>query len=288
MNAPVSPAITRPMLRWHGGKWKLAPWIISFFPKHRIYTEIYGGAGSVLLRKAPSYCDVWNDLDDAVWNLMRVLREGRGPELVEQLKLTAFARREFELSYEPADDPLESARRLIVRSYMGFGSDAHNAAVVTGFRSNSNRSGTTPARDWANFPTALAAISRRIHDDGVVIEHRPALEVLAAHDDPNALHYVDPPYLPDTRSPKSRRSGEKYHAYAHEMTEADHEEMLAALRAVEGMVILSGYPSDLYEHALEGWHRVEKAAHADGARKRTEVLYLNPAAAAASPQGRLL
>lgn len=33
----------RPALRYHGGKWLLAPWIISFFPEHSAYTEVYGG-----------------------------------------------------------------------------------------------------------------------------------------------------------------------------------------------------------------------------------------------------
>lgn len=35
-------APSRPLLRWHGGKWKLAPWIVSQFPPHRVYVEPFG------------------------------------------------------------------------------------------------------------------------------------------------------------------------------------------------------------------------------------------------------
>ncbi len=270
------------MLRWHGGKWLLAPWIISHFPRHRTYTEIFGGAASVMLRKEPSYAEVWNDLDDGVWNLMTLIRDGRALDLAGALNDTPFSRREFELSYQASDDPFENARRLVVRSFMGFGSDAHNTRVKTGFRADSDKSGTTPAHDWTNYPAALELIADRVMGKrtgkAIVIEHRPALQVLETHDGPDVLHYIDPPYLPETRSTKSRKSGEKYHAYSHEMTTADHEEMLHALLGVRGMVVLSGYPSPLYDAALPGWRQISRVALADGARKRTEVLYLNPAA----------
>lgn len=253
---------TRPILRWHGGKWILAPWIIQHIPPHKVYVEPFGGAASVLLRKPRAYAEIYNDLDSEVVNLFRVVRE-RGQELKKLLELTPFARDEFKLSYEPSDDPLEQARRTVIRSFMGFGSNAHNQ--TTGFRANSNRSGTTPAHDWANYPDAMNFIIQRLQ--GVCIENRDAIDLMLAHDGVETVHYVDPPYMPETR--------DKGDDYRYEMTDNDHENLAAVLHDLKGHVVLSGYHSPLYDRLYSGWHKVERAAHADGARKRVEVLWMN-------------
>lgn len=268
----------RPVLRWHGGKWLLAPWIISHFPEHRIYVEPFGGAGSVLMRKVRSYAEVWNDLDDAVATLFRVLRSDDAAELVRRIRLTPFARTEFDTTSQPLpDDPIEKSRHLILRSFMGFGSNGHGRS--TGFRANSNRSGTTPAQDWANYPEALQAVIERLQ--GVVIEHRDAAQVMQQHDTAETLHYVDPPYVWATR-------GDERPDYVHELDNDQHADLLAFLRTLKGMVVLSGYPHPLYDEMLSDWRRVEREALADGARKRTEVLWINPKACAAGTQLSLL
>lgn len=259
MTAPL-----RPVLRWHGGKWTLAPWIIAHMPKHRVYVEPFGGAASVLMRKPRAYAEVYNDLDDEVVNLFRVLRSARAAELIEALRLTPFAATEFFESYGPADCEVERARRLIIRSFMGFGSNATHRK--SGFRSNSNRSGTTPARDWHTYPEKLGLVIDRLR--GVTITNRPAMEVMAGHDGPDVLHYVDPPYVFATRSD----DGDDY---AHELSDDQHRELLAFLRTLKGNVILSGYASGLYDLTLHDWHRVERDHLADGARKRVEVLWMN-------------
>lgn len=260
---------TRPVLRYHGGKWKLAPWIISHFPSHRVYTESFGGAASVLMRKPRSYGEVYNDLDGEIVNLFRVLRSERSADLIRALSLTPFSRADFLQSYESSDDPMEQARRTVVRSFMGFGSGAASGNK-TGFRATSNRSGTTPAHDWANFPPALAAVASRL--SGVVIESKDATEVIQQHDSPETLHYVDPPYPISTRKMGNPYCGK---GYRYEMTDDQHQALLGELRGVRGMVVLSGYACPLYDDILTDWHRVTKATHADGARDRVEVLWLN-------------
>lgn len=260
----AEPPPRRPLLRWHGGKWILAPWIIGHFPAHRVYCEPFGGAGSVLMRKPRSYAEVWNDLDGSVVNLFRVLRSPRAHELVEVLRLTPFARDEFVEAYNDSYDPVEAARRLVIRSFMGFGSNGHSR--LTGFRSNSNRSGTTPAHDWVNYPDSLMTVISRLA--GVVIENKDARAVMTTHDGPQTLHYVDPPYVMSTRSDLSKD-------YAVEMNDAEHAQLCTFLRGLTGTVVLSGYPNEIYDTALNDWRRVERVALADGAKKRTEVLWIN-------------
>lgn len=259
--------VSRPLLRYHGGKWKLAPWIVGLMPKHRIYVEPFCGAASVLIRKPRAYAEIINDKDDELIGLFTVVRD-RGAELREALRLTPFSRREFERSYEASVDPLEQARRTVVRSFMGFGSNSHNKA--TGFRAHSHRSGTTPAMDWKNYPEALTGVIERLR--GVTIENRDYAEIIAPHDAPDTLHFVDPPYVAASRD----AGGD----YRHEMTDSDHQAMAEVLHGLKGMVMLSGYASALYAEIFKGWHCEKKAALADGAKKRTECLWMNPACAA--------
>jgi DNA adenine methylase len=264
---------TRPALRYHGGKWRLAPWIISHFPPHKIYVEPFGGGASVLLRKPRSYAEVYNDQWGIVVNVFRVLRDpDQAAELERLIRLTPFARNEFvecgDEQISQIEDPIERARRTIFRSFAGFGSAATNAKFTTGFRANSNRSGTTPAHDWAHYPDQIKFFVERLQ--GVIIENRPAMEVIRQHDAPNALHYIDPPYPHSTRNMKRKNA-----AYAFEMTDNDHRELAGVLRSVKGMVIVSGYSCDLYDELFGDWRRLDRRHHADGARDRTECLWFS-------------
>lgn len=259
----------RPALRYHGGKWRLAPWIISHFPAHRIYVEPFGGGGSVLLRKPRSYAEVYNDLDKEIVNLFRVLRSEEADRLRELVGLTPFSRDEFDLSYLPSDDPVEQARRTLARCGMGFGSSAFSTRHKTGFRGSATRSGTTPAHDWANQPTSLEAVVERLR--GVTIENRDAAEAMRYHDSPETLHYCDPPYVHETRTWINAKD-----AYNHEMSDDDHRALVVQVKELKGHVIISGYRCDLYDTAFEGWQRIDCDAHADRAIDRVESIWLSP------------
>lgn len=279
MNAPQKrprKKRARPLVRWHGGKWMIAPWIIGFFPPHTLYTEAYGGGASVLLRKPPcSGSEIYNDLDETIVRIFKVLQDReKADRLIWLLERTPYARKEFEWAYQETDDEVEAARRTIVRSFMGYGSDGTAGVYPTGFRSIVTRAGKTPATEWANYTHGLAMLVDRV--ERVTLECKDAAEILRQFDGPDALHYVDPPYLPETRSQGNRRRGKGYHVYQHELTTEDHVRLLELLMKLEGMVVLSGYPSTLYDETLVGWRRAERPSYADGGGARTEVVWINP------------
>lgn len=250
--------VARPALRYHGGKFRLASWLLQFFPLHGCYVEPFGGAAGVLLRKPRVYAEVYNDLDGDIVNFFRVLRDpALRADLVEACRLTPYAREEFGQSYEPTDDPLERARRTCVRAAMGFGS-AGATKATTGFRTDTRRKYGTAQHNWADYPGALGAIGERFA--GVLIENRDAVDVIQAHDGPDTLHFVDPPYVHETRVMRARGG------YQHELDDTGHRRLLEALRSVDGMVVLSGYRCALYDEALADWQRHETAARISAGR----------------------
>jgi DNA adenine methylase len=268
--------LKRPALRYHGAKFRLAPWILRHFPPHDCYVESFGGAAGVLLQKPRAYAEVYNDLDGDVVNFFRVLRDqSMRTTLIEAVALTPYSRDEFDLAWTFTDDVIERARRTAIRAQMGFGS-AGAVKGSTGFRTDTRRKYGTAQQLWAEYPSAIAAAGERLAT--VLIENRPGLTVIADHDAPSTLHFVDPPYVHATR--ELRKQG----GYRHEMSDHDHVELLEALHRLEGMVVLCGYASPLYRERLVGWSHHTKSVSASGGRGgvvRQESVWLNPACLAA-------
>lgn len=261
--------IKHPVIRYHGGKFRLAKWILSYFSEHRCYVEPFGGVASVLMQKERSYAEIYNDLDSEVVNLFKVLRD---PELNMKLQeaclLTAYSRDEFMLAKEFTEDPLERARRMVVRACMGFGSAA-GLNGNSGFQSDSKREYSIYSHLWAKYPENLSSVCQRLQ--GVIIENKPALDLIKKHDTTDTLFYLDPPYVAETRV-----SGNRY--YNFEMTNDQHHELLQTLKSVSGKVVISGYNSDLYNDELSGWQKVTKQARISAGRGtgiRTECLWMN-------------
>ncbi len=264
--------IQHPLIRYHGGKFRIADWIISQFPKHKTYVEPFGGGGSVLLSKHPSQIEVYNDIDNEVVNLFRVLRDPeQRQKLEEQLYLTPFSRSEFYCAYEDTDCPVEKARRMIVRAQMGFGS-AGATKGNTGFRMAGGRQKNYEIRLWDKYPSRLSHYAERLKQ--VLVENQEASKVISYYDNDDTLFYVDPPYIRSTRAANVL-------AYQYEMDDGAHIELLGQLNNLKGFVVLSGYDCEIYNSRLSGWEKMTKQVQASGkcgGVTRQECLWLNPKA----------
>lgn len=263
----------KPPFAYYGGKTRMADAIVRLLPEHSHYVEPFAGSLAVLLAKPRSDMETVNDIDQDLMTFWRVLRD-RPEDLTRVADLTPHSRAEHQAAYDlDADDELERARRVWVLLSQGRGSTLRR----TGWRFYRDPAGSTIS--MPDYLTAYAdrmpPCARRLH--GVSLECRPALEVIADYGQhPNALLYVDPPYEASTRSSLN---------YRHEMgDQAEHEALLAALLDCEATVVLSGYPSPMYDEALNGWDRVEVEAWTgngirDGRSKsdgdRVEVLWSN-------------
>jgi len=274
--------ILHPVMRYHGAKFRLAPWVMSFFPEHYTYVEPFGGAAGVLLQKSRSLSEVYNDLDGDIVNVFRVLQDrALADELINKLLVTPYARAEFNISYEPTEDIVEQARRTLIRAHQGFGS-AGATKQRTGFRIDSARKYGTAAHLWAKYPAQIAAFVDRLQ--AVVIENKAAGEIIDNHDREDTLFFVDPPYVQSTRV---TRSGGYYN---HEMSDDDHIKLIDQLLQVSGFVVLSGYDSEMYNDMLAGWDKRSTTARISagrGAGIRTENIWLNPACSALQQQSQM-
>lgn len=248
------------VLKYPGAKARLANWICSYIPKHNVYLEPFAGSLAVLFNKPRCQIETVNDLHGEVVNFFRVLRD-RPEEMKRMIELTPYSREEYDFSYQEFGDELERARKFCVRCWMGFGCANlyHN-----GFKSGQQSNSPNPARAWSGLPETMQLAAERLK--GVQIENLPAIELIKRYDTPDVFIYADPPYLRETR---------KNYLYKHEMTNEDHEELLLALIAHPGQVMISGYDNELYASYLKGWRKVQKDTLAEGGLRRTETLWMN-------------
>ncbi len=272
-----------PPLKWHGGKHYLAARIVALMPPHLHYVEPYFGGGAVLLARDPEepslfakgphrgVSELVNDVDGRLINFWRVLQDEKKFRKFRRIvEVIPLARAEWEKAHhhEYGKDPVADAVAFFVDCRQS------RSGLMTSFtpmtRTRTRRMMNGNVSEWIGCVDGLPEIHARLRR--VAIENLPALELIPREDTPGTLFYCDPPYLHETRSHTS--------SYAFEMTEADHVALLDVLKACKGKVMLSAYPSRLYDEALKGWGRhtfdlPNNAAGGDTKARETEVVWTN-------------
>ncbi len=250
-------------MKYPGSKWKLAKWIIGFFPQHHSYLEPFFGSGAVLFNKPRSNIETINDMDGNVVNLFEWIK--RDPErLAHEIYWTPYARQVYEDAFVAVpEDSFEKAVNFYIRLNMGHGFRTTGDKV--GWKNDiQGRERAYAAQDWVHLSEKIMQAAERLR--GVQIENKAAVELIQRFNYPNVLVYADPPYVLSTRNGKQ---------YRHEMDNAAHADLLEALLAHEGPVILSGYDNPLYQEMLKDWHQEQKESRTQSLMIKTETLWMN-------------
>ncbi len=259
----------RPAVKWHGGKAYLARQIVSMLPAHETYVEPFAGGLSVLLNKPRSAREIVGDLNADLVGLYRCLQD-HGRELIERLGAIPYEPGSFAWSLESGvnDDSVTAAARFLVKHRFSRGGLGKTFAWSERLRGG--QPGDKNA--WETILDELPRITARL--EGVEVYHGAALDLIRRHDGADTLFYLDPPYLPESRTARK--------TYAHEMSSQDHSSLLAAIAGARGMIVLSGYHSTLYDRAIGLWKRYEtelpnNAGQGRSKQRRVEVVWMNPA-----------
>ncbi len=256
---------------WYGGKYSHLDWLLPLLPQTTHYCEPFGGSAAVLINRAPSQIETYNDLDGELVNFFRVLRNQK-TELIETIGLTPFSREEYDFArtapIEGASD-VERARRFFIKARQSRTGQAQNATAGRWAHCllNSRAGMSAAVSRWLGSVEGLSEVAQRLIR--VQIEHSSAKSVLERYDSPETLFYCDPPYVHSTRGDKNN--------YAIEMSDQDHRNLAEALRTRKGLVAISGYHCDLMDELYGDWYVIEgdaKTAHSVK-RERVEVLWTN-------------
>ncbi len=263
-------------IKWHGGKHYLADRIIREFPPHTHYVETHFGAGAVLFRKPAGHIEghseIVNDIDGDLTNFWRVLQsEEHFDAFFRRVEATPFSTVEWQDAVAcDSPDAVDRAIAFFIRyrqSRQGLGRD-----FATMSRTRTRRGMNEQASSWWSAVEGLPEAHQRLRR--VVVMNLDATAVIRTQDGAETLFYCDPPYVSDTRVTTN--------SYRFEMAQTDHVELLAALGAIRGKFVLSGYQNPLYDQAAKrhGWRRVDitidnKASSSKSKPIKIESLWMN-------------
>ena len=256
---------------WYGGKFSHLDWLLPLLPNTNNYCEPFSGSGAVLLNRAPSPVETYNDIDGELVNFFRVLRD-QPEELARLISLTPFSREEFHKAISGSLaklSGLERARRFYVRARQARTGLAQTATLGrwANCRDTSRAGMSGVVSRWLGGIEGLPEIGERLMR--VQIENRPAIDVIRAYDSKDTLFYCDPPYLHDTWGDTK--------AYGFEMDESEHIDLAGALLSCKGKAAISGYRNSLMDKLYKGWRRFDanpKNCHSVK-QVRQECLWMN-------------
>lgn len=255
------------VIKYPGSKWNIAPQLVELIPEHHSYVEPFFGSGAVLFNKPVSDIETVNDMDSDVVNLFRCIQKD-SERLARLVMTTPFSREEYERQFEGCTSTLyasnfQRAAGFLIKCWQGHGFRTNGYKV--GWKNDVvGREKAYALWNWYRLPDWIIDITERLRK--VQIENRPALEVIERFNYSQVFMYLDPPYMLGTRSGKQ---------YMHEMTDAEHEELLQMILQSRAKIMISGYETDMYNDYLSGWEKRQFSSCAEHGKPRVETVWMN-------------
>lgn len=235
---------------YFGGKFTWVDQLITYFPAHVHFVDVFCGSLAVTLNKPYSRIDTANDINSEVINFFKVLRN-KPEELIMLLSLTPVSREEYNNAWVIGGglDEIEAARRFYVRvrqSFYGLGIQRKNKGWQMSSKNSGCKHGET-VNKWHNALEKLWDIVERLTH--VQLENAHYRDLMPKLNHETTFFYLDPPYPEESRKSKND--------YRFDFTIQDHEELAALANSTKSKVMISGYNCDLMQHLYKGWEMVE-------------------------------
>lgn len=258
--------------KWVGGKSRFRKQIISVFPEHTCYVELFAGAAWVLFGKAPSSVEVLNDIDQEVVNFFRVVKY-QPEELIRSFEWELVSRAEFERLANmdtTTMSELERAHRFYYILMAGWGGELNYPRFQTSISDGGHGNRLIGALKYLR--ERIEPVYNRLQK--VVIENMTWEKCFDRYDRVGSFMYIDPPY------PENKCN------YAHNMRSWEqHEKLAAALRGAKCKWALSLYDNEQVRELYAGCNiiplqafsgmRVKKEGEGNKRMLNQEVLITN-------------
>jgi len=239
----------RTLVKRVGGKTNIKDWLISKFPSHTVFVDVFGGSASVAISMV-KYSDsnhrvVYNDSDEHVVNFFKVLRDNPD-ELCSLIELTPYSRKEFLLAHDilmsnewKNFSEVERARLFLVYNRQSlFGKETKDWCIA--------KKGENIAKTWQKMPALASDVAISLKQ--CFIENLDYKKLLPKWDTESTLFYLDPPYL----------GVEKDFYKANIENGFNHNEMREMLGDMNGSWAVSYYDSPYIRELYNGFDIYEK------------------------------
>lgn len=239
------------VLRYYGGKYYFAKYINKIQPPHKIFVDVFGGSGVIILgRWFSSDIEVYNDIFEPLPIFFSVIKDREKSKILQERLISILNQ------YKEYDDMREFYREvkeyILTNKYKNY-SDI-DVAIFVFYSINLSFSGVLKGKGFSTSGTKINKISTlkskidRIsyasqRFENVIIENKDFIEIIEKYDSKDTLFYLDPPYVKESRITKK--------AYIFEMNDKQHEILVDILLSLKGKFILSGYDNSVYKRLEE-------------------------------------